>query len=37
MRVQSPFKPFGPGLLIHISRNIIAMSGLRVLLAMGIT
>lgn len=29
-RVQSPFKPWGPGIGMHISRNIIAMAGLRV-------
>lgn len=29
-RIQSPFKPFGPGIVAHMCRNIVAMSGMRV-------
>lgn len=29
-RIQSPFKPFGPGIFAHMARNIVAMSGMRV-------
>jgi len=28
-RIQSPFKPFGPGIGIHITRNTLATAGLR--------
>lgn len=31
VRFHNPIVPFGPGVLIHYSRNILAMSGLRVL------
>jgi hypothetical protein len=30
-RVQNPMKPFGPGVSLHISRNVLAMIGMRVL------
>jgi hypothetical protein len=30
-RIQSPFKPLGPGCTINCARNILAMSGMRVL------
>lgn len=30
-RVQNPFIPFGPGIVSHISRNVLAMIGMRVL------
>jgi len=30
-RVVSPFKPFGPGIAIHIGRNTLATAGLRIL------
>mmetsp|Transcript_49263 Transcript_49263/g.139102 ORF Transcript_49263/g.139102 Transcript_49263/m.139102 type:complete len:275 (+) Transcript_49263:58-882(+) len=30
-RVQSPFNPWGPGVMINLARNIFAMSGMRVI------
>jgi hypothetical protein len=30
-RVQNPMVPFGPGISLHISRNVLAMIGMRVL------
>jgi hypothetical protein len=30
-RVQNPMVPFGPGIALHISRNVLAMIGMRVL------
>lgn len=29
-RVQNPFKPFGPGISVHLLRNMLAMSGMRI-------
>lgn len=29
-RVQNPFKPFGPGVSVHVTRNLLAMSGMRI-------
>jgi len=29
-KLQSPYMPFGPGLALHLTRNYLAMSGLRV-------
>merc|ERR1719498_2118702 len=29
-RIQSPFKPFGPGIAAHMSRNVLSMSGMRI-------
>lgn len=29
-RIQSPFRPWGPALMPHMARNILAMSGMRV-------
>jgi len=30
-RIQSPFNPWGPGIMINLARNIFAMSGMRVI------
>merc|ERR1711881_553553 len=30
-RVQNPMIPYGPGVTLHISRNVLAMIGMRVL------
>ena len=29
-KIQSPFKPFGPGIVIHIARNSLATAGMRI-------
>merc|ERR1719440_2283173 len=30
-RIQSPFVPWGPGIMVNLARNIFAMSGMRVI------